>query len=148
MKTKDYAVKYTLHASTNNDFKKVTISNSADAASYAKAFYFDDINIFESCFILLLNRANKTTGYAKISQGGIVSTVVDVKIIAKYAVDAMASGVILIHNHPSGTLTPSASDIQISGQLKKALKILEIELLDSIILTDSGYYSLLDNGKL
>ena len=148
MDTNDYAVKYTLSASTNNEFKKVTIGTSADAASYAKAFYFDDINIFESCFILLLNRANKTTGYAKISQGGIVSTVVDVKIIAKYAVDAMASGVILIHNHPSGNLTPSASDIQIAGRLKKALEILEIELLDSIILTDNGYYSLLDNGKL
>lgn len=148
MDTKDYAIKYTLSASTNNDFKKITIRSSADAASYAKAFYFDDINIFESCFILLLNRANKTTGYAKISQGGIVSTVVDIKIIAKYAVDAMASGVILIHNHPSGNLNPSASDIQIAERIKKALEILEIELLDSIILTDSDYYSLLDNGKL
>ena len=106
------------------EFPSEKITSSDQAANFIRRFYFDDIEIFESFFILLLNQANKTIGYAKISQGGISGTVVDVRIIAKYAIEALATSVILAHNHPSGNLTPSQSDITITEKIKAGLKIL------------------------
>ena len=96
------AKKYEIRAtSTNSDFESVQVRNAEDAATFAKQFYFDDIAIYESAFIMLLNRAHKVMGWAKISQGGTASTVLDKKIICKYAIDTLAEAVILIHNHPS-----------------------------------------------
>jgi DNA repair protein RadC len=80
---------------TKTDFPCVKIEKSVDAYEFVKNFYSDDIDIFKSFFILLLNRSNKTIGYAKISQGGIVGTVIDTTIIAKYCVEAFAKSVIL-----------------------------------------------------
>lgn len=131
---------------TKTTFPVVAISQSADAANFIREFYSDDIEIFESAFILLLNRANKTIGYAKISQGGIAGTVIDVKLICKYVVDSLASGVILCHNHPSGNLQPSNQDKEITIKVKQALGLLDSILLDHIILTKESYTSLKDEG--
>lgn len=130
------------------DFPCEKIKDSLTAADFIKQFYGDDIEIFESVFILLVNNANKTIGYAKISQGGITGTVVDVRMVAKYAIESLACGVIIAHNHPSGTLKPSDSDIEITKKLKIALKTLDINLLDHLILTSKSFYSLQDNGEL
>lgn len=129
-------------------FPSEKITSSKSAADFIRQFYTDDIEIFESCFILLLNHANKTIGYAKISQGGITGTVVDVRLIAKYAVEALATSIILCHNHPSGNLTPSQQDINITTKTKNSLLILDIKLLDHIILTADGYTSLADEGYM
>lgn len=142
---KEKAVEYTLKAE-RKDFNKAKITKSSDAADYARNFYFDDITIFESTFVILLNTANNTIGYAKISQGGISGTVVDIRLILKYAIDNLASGIILIHNHPSGNLKASTQDMQITKKLQEACKWVETSLLDSIIITDNGYLSLADNG--
>ena len=83
------------------DFKKIKITKSSDAANYAYSFYENDIDIIESFFVLMLNNANNTIGYVKISQGGIAGTLVDALVIAKYVVQSMAKSVILVHNHPS-----------------------------------------------
>ncbi len=130
------------------DFPAVKITCSAHSSDFIRKFYSDDLGIFESFFILLLNRQNVTTGYAKISQGGVAGTVVDIKIIAKYAVDFLASGVILAHNHPSGNLTPSQADIDITNKTKSALQLLDINVLDHIILTEDSYYSFADKGLM
>ena len=129
-------------------FPAEKITSSKSAADFIRQFYTDDIEIFESCFLLLLNHANKTIGYAKISQGGITGTVVDVRLIAKYAVEALATGVILCHNHPSGNLKPSQPDFDITTKTKNALMLLDIKLLDHIILTADGYTSLADEGYM
>lgn len=130
------------------DFPKVKISSSQDAADFIRQFYGDDIDVFESFFILLLNRANNTTGYAKISQGGIAGTVVDVRIIAKYAVESMSSAVILAHNHPSENENPSDADIKMTKKVQDALKMFEVLVLDHVILTEETHYSLADNGQM
>lgn len=104
---------YSLTVNRTN-FERVKITSSADAAKFMRQFYSDDIEIYESFFILLLNRAKVTIGYAKISQGGICGTVVDPKITCKYVVDSLADSVILAHNHPSGTLQPSQADKDIT----------------------------------
>jgi DNA repair protein RadC len=131
-----------------SDFKNVKITSAKDASEYARQFYFDDIEIFESCFIIMLNRANNTIGYAKISQGGISGTVIDVKIIAKLAVDSLASGIIMVHNHPSGNTRPSDEDLKITKKCKDGLSILDVNVLDHIILTSESYTSLADEGLL
>ena len=133
---------------TPSNFEKVKIISSNDAFKVIKQFYFDDIDIFESFFILCLNRNNQTIAYAKISQGGVAGTVVDIKLIAKYAIDCLASAVILAHNHPSGNLKPSNEDLAITKRIKEGLKILDISVLDHIILTSDGYLSFGDEGIL
>lgn len=138
---------YELRKNQTN-FVKEKIQSPGDSAKYIKQFYTDDIEIYESFFLLLLNNANQTIGYAKISQGGIVSTVVDVRIIAKYVVDSLATGIILAHNHPSGNLKPSEADLRLTENVKQAMKLFDVSVLDHLILTVDGYYSFSQEGIL
>lgn len=131
------------------DFPKEKITNSESAANFARKFYHEDIEIYESVFMLLMSRSNKTLGYVKISQGGVAGSVVDVKLVAKYALDSLCSSVILFHNHPSGNTEPSEADNLVTAKVKNALKFLDIRLMDHIILTpENGYFSYADNGRL
>lgn len=130
------------------NFPKEKITSSKKSFEFISQFYGDDIEIFESFFILLLNNSNNTIGYAKISQGGITGTVVDVRLVAKYAVESLAVGVILAHNHPSGKLEASEADKETTKKIKNALRTLDIQVLDHIILTTNGYYSFADEGIL
>ncbi len=130
------------------DFPKMKIKDANDSAEFIKQFYQGDIEIYESFFLLLLNNNNQTIGYAKISQGGVTSTVVDVKIIAKYVVDSLATGIILAHNHPSGNLNPSTADINITAKIKEAMKFFDVTVLDHIILTADSFYSFSNNGLM
>jgi DNA repair protein RadC len=124
------------------------ISNSEDAYNYIRGFYGDDIHIYESSFILLLNRANTVVGYAKISQGGVAGTIIDFKIVLKYVIDSLASGFIMAHNHPSGNMTASVEDNKFTERLKHICSYLDCTFLDHIIVGDTTYYSYSDNGKL
>ncbi len=83
-----------------------------------------------------------------ISQGGTGETTADLRIILKAAINALASGIILCHNHPSGNTRPSAQDDTLTRQLEKAARLLEIKLLDHIILSDGAYFSYADEGRL
>jgi DNA repair protein RadC len=104
--------------------------------------------IYESTFIILLNGASRVIGYAKISQGGVDGAVVDLRIVAKYAIDSLAKGVVFLHNHPSGESQPSPNDGVETEKLLKALALFDIRLVDSIILTETDYYSFADNGAM
>lgn len=130
------------------EFPKVKIGNSRDAEKFIRQFYGDDMAIYESSFLLLLNQANHTIGYAKISQGGIAGTVVDPKIVAKYAVDALASHIILAHNHPSGNLAASDADVKVTKKISSAMAFLDIQVMDHLILTEDGFLSLADQGLM
>lgn len=141
------AIEYKLTAN-KCEFEQKKIMSSNDVYYYAKQFYFDDLLIYESSFIILINRARKVIGYAKISQGGVFGTSVDAKIVAKYAVESLCAGVFFIHNHPSGNVKPSIEDRQITDKLKKALSLFDINLVDSIIISDDSYYSFCDEGIL
>jgi len=132
------------------DINSVKIMSSKDASKYARQFYFDDIDIFESFFVIMLNNANNTIGYVKISQGGITGTLVDVRIVAKYCVDSLAVACILVHNHPSGVMEPSQNDKDLTCKLKKGLEFLDVKILDHIILSpeENEYFSFGDEGLL
>jgi len=144
---KDTMQKFGLKKEKSN-FKKVKVTCSKDAEKVIRQFYSDDISVYESFFILLLNRANNTIGWVKIGQGGIVGTVVDIQIIAKYTIDSLAKGVILAHNHPSGNKRPSEQDKNLTKKIKEALKLFEINVLDHLILTDEDYFSFADEGLM
>ena len=95
----------------------------------------------EECWVLYLNRAQKYVGREKISTGGQASTVIDIKIIVKKAVERLASAVILVHNHPSGNPAPGESDRTQTDALRKALAVFDIGLLDHVIIGKKKYFS-------
>ncbi len=98
--------------------------------------------------IILLNKANKVMAIELISTGGRTGTVVDSRVVFKAALLANATGIIVAHNHPSGNLSPSTEDINLTKKIKEAGNFLEIKLLDHLIITDNGYYSFADNGVM
>jgi len=102
----------------------------------------------EHFIFIALDRSNKVISMKTISTGGIHGTVVDVRIIAKYLTEMMASACILAHNHPSGNLKPSAQDDQMTSDIKKGLNLLEILVLDHLIFSDKSFYSYADQGRL
>lgn len=102
----------------------------------------------EEFWLLLLNRANKVLKKQNISQGGISGTVADPKLIFNHALNQLASGIILVHNHPSGNIKPSEADKRLTKQLHEAGKLLEIAVLDHIIFTDNNYFSFADENLL
>lgn len=144
---KKKSVEYKLKAEIQ-DFPIEKILKAEDAYNYAKKFFFDDINIYESTFVILLNRVHNTLGYAKISQGGVNCTIVDKRIVAKYAVESLASGVILVHNHPSGNIKPSREDDRLTSEVQSCLSLFEVKLIDHLVITENGYYSYNDEGRL
>lgn len=120
------------------------IKSSEDAYSYFEPILSDLPH--EEFWILLLNRSNKIIESVRIGAGGVAAVVVDVKIIAKEAVMRLASGIILAHNHPSGNVTPSNEDRQITQKAREACNLLDIKLLDHIIVGNNRYYSFANEG--
>lgn len=98
--------------------------------------------------MLLLSRSNRVLGQYELSTGGTSGTVADLRLIFAVALKANASGIIIAHNHPSGTLAASQADQDITKKVKEAGRILEIPLLDHLIVTTEGYYSFADQGML
>ena len=98
--------------------------------------------------MIVLNRNHIPIGWSKLSQGGTCGCTIDIKILCKIAIDSLASAVILVHNHPSGNLTESKEDDNITKKAKEALNLFDIILLDHIIITEDNYSSYVDKGKL
>ena len=102
----------------------------------------------EEFWIVYLNNSNKVVHKAQLSKGGITGTLVDVRLVLKQALELGAVGIILAHNHPSGTLQPSTADKQITQKLKVASEALDIKILDHLILARHQYLSFADKGIL
>jgi len=106
------------------------------------------IDTREEIIILLLDRSNNVLGYHVLSMGGITGTVADLRLLFGVALKSLATSVILAHNHPSGNLNPSQSDITLTKKVKEAGNIMDIQLLDHLIVTKDGYYSFMDEGNM
>lgn len=102
----------------------------------------------EEFWVVLLNRANKVITKQLIGRGGISSTSADIRIILKLALDHLATGVILAHNHPSGNLNPSLADKQLTNKVKEASLLLDIQVLDHLIIGNNEYLSFMDEGLI
>ncbi|RED50048.1 RadC family protein [Seonamhaeicola aphaedonensis] len=102
----------------------------------------------EEFWIIYLNNSNKVIQKNQLSKGGITGTLVDVRLVLKNALEVGATGLILAHNHPSGTLKPSEADKQITAKLKNAAQSLDIKVLDHVIITEKAYFSFSDETIL
>lgn len=126
--------------------EKTKITSSADAYNELKSVLLDKNH--EEFWVLLLNRANRIIKKFQVSQGGVAGTVADPKIIFKVALEELASGIILAHNHPSGNLNASQADLDLTKKLKEAGKMLEIQVLDHLIIAGQKYLSFADEALI
>jgi DNA repair protein RadC len=139
-----------IHVSYKPGLISSKIINSSNAAFdiLAKLFPQETMCLQEQFVVLYLNRGNKVLGSYQLSKGGLTGTVADVRLILSVALKTLASGLILAHNHPSGNLKPSEADIGLTKKIKQSAKLMDIELLDHIIISNEGYYSFVDDGIL
>ncbi len=126
--------------------KKQKISSSRSAFEVMQPL-IGDLN-HEEFWVLYLNNANKILSRECISTGGLTGSLVDPRLIFKPALSYLATGIILCHNHPSGTLNPSKSDKQLTQKIKEAGHTLDIKVLDHLIITEKAYFSFADDGLL
>lgn len=126
---------------------KITSSRSAYKI-LLEAWDPDKIEFVEQFKILLLNKGNRALGAYELSTGGTSGTVVDIRLVFVAALKANASGIIMVHNHPSGNLTASQADREITEKAVKAGKLLDIPVLDHLIISTEGYFSFADGGLL
>lgn len=103
---------------------------------------------YEEFWVLYLSRSNRIIYEECMSKGGVSGTITDIRLILKRALELLASGIILVHNHPSGNLRPSPDDDRITTKTKEAAKLLDINVLDHLIITPTSYFSYNDNGRL
>ena len=122
------------------------IGSSRDVAEFLRTTIKD--NTREVFAILYLNRANKVCHFEIISRGGITGTVADPRLIMRGALEKNATGIILCHNHPSGNLKPSSADDALTQKIAAGARLFDIALLDHIIVSEEGYFSYADEGRL
>ncbi|MFN1218970.1 RadC family protein [Chryseobacterium kwangjuense] len=125
---------------------RAIISNSGDAYLLLKN-QLSDLRT-EEFWAIFLNQSNKVIHISQLTQGGISQSVVDVRVLFKTALDHFSTGIIIAHNHPSGSLRPSKEDMCITQKINEAGKTLSIQLLDHIIITQDAYLSFSDEGLL
>lgn len=130
-----------------NDFETKTpdtIVSSKDAYNIMRRLLVD-LN-HEEFWIILVGRSQKVLAKELISKGGLSATVVDPKVIFGMALQHQSTGIIMVHNHPSGSLKPSHEDIHLTKKLSEAGKLLDIKVMDHLIISDNGFYSFADEG--
>jgi DNA repair protein RadC len=123
-----------------------TINSSRDVYDVILPQLIDLPN--EEFWILMLNRANHIISRHRVSIGGVSGVIVDAKMVFRPAIEALASAIILIHNHPSGNLKPSKQDIELTRKLRKAGESLDITVADHVIVAHTGFYSFADEGMM
>ena len=124
------------------------IGSSHCVYEIAKEVAKEHMEHHECMYIMMLNNSNKVLGVAKLSQGGITGTLVDIRIMFQNLIKANATAFIMVHNHPSGTLRPSEADKHITKKAKSAAEMMDIKLLDHLIITSESYFSFADEGIL
>ncbi len=132
---------------TNKEHLKITNSR-ATYNLLLSCWNKNTIELQEEFKVLLLNRNNQILGIYSLSKGGVSGTVVDLKLLFSVALKANASGVILVHNHPSGNLKASQADKNMTDRIIKASKLLDVQVLDHLIITKSDYFSFADNALM
>lgn len=148
---KNQLAEITISYNKKRNSEPTIIKNSASAHNVCRQAYLEtnaQMNLREYFYLVFLNRANHVLGYIKLSEGGICSTVTDLRLAFATALKVVSSGVILCHNHPSGNLKPSKSDIELTKKFRHAGEILDIPILDHLILSNNSYFSFADEAML
>lgn len=119
-----------------------TLHDPASVARYALDNLFDPDEMYrESAYAVFTDHAGRVLGHYLVGVGGVDSVTTDIRLVSKTALDALATGVILLHNHPSGDPRPSSSDIERTKRLKSALAVFDIRLIDHVVIGDGKIYS-------
>ncbi len=126
--------------------KKKIVTNSGEAYKHLKPYLLDLMH--EEFWMLCLNRRMQVKKTIRVSSGGVSGTLVDPRIIFRFALQNLSNAILLCHNHPSGSLSPSDEDLMLTQKIKSAAKYLDISVADHLIFTNEGYFSFADNGVL
>ncbi len=132
--------------SAQDVIEKVKIESSSDSFKILQPF-LGDLQT-EQFWAIFLNQNNRILAKSQLSSGGINQSVVDVRILFKTALEHFATGIVVAHNHPSGNLKPSQEDLKITKQIDEAGKLLNIQLLDHVIISQNSYFSFADESLL
>ena len=128
---------------------QTVITSSYQAYELIKQLWNKDkISLQEQFAALFMNTSKKTIGWKVISTGNMTKCIVDIKLIVSLALHCMCTHVMIVHNHPSGNLKTSESDETITKTIKDALKLIDVQLQDHLIISENGYYSFSDEGLL
>jgi DNA repair protein RadC len=132
-----------------NNQNKPVMKCSNDAYLVFKGFFSGDtISLQEQFAVMYLNRGNRVVGVYKLAKGSMTRVVRDIRLVLAVALKTAATGIMLCHNHPSESITPSVEDTTLTTQIKEAAKLMNITLLDHLIITRDKYYSFADDGLL
>lgn len=124
------------------------IRQSSTVDEFIRPFYEEVMDDVEHVKVIHLNRNNKVVNVHHLSSGTDCGALISVKDIMRHAILIKTHALILVHNHPSGTLKPSNADIEITEKVKNGARLLDLQLLDHLIITREGYYSFADEGLL
>jgi len=128
------------------------ISNAVDLHKVFRSIWdVETLALLEQAYVVVFNRANQPVAWSLISQGGASGTVIDAKMVARFVLGTNGTAFAIAHNHPSGNLEPSRSDIELTKKLKEGMGFLDLPMLDHLILSgtnSSAYYSFADQGML
>jgi DNA repair protein RadC len=138
-----------IYKTTVKNSERPAIKSVQDAYNLLKQIWNENtMDLLESFKVLLLNRSNTVLGIYELSSGGITGTVADPRLILAAAIKALATSIILSHNHPSGGLQPSRADEELTQKIAEAARYHNIKVLDHIIISSEGYYSFANEGRL
>lgn len=126
--------------------KLFSVTSSRDVYHYFHPL-LSDLK-YEEFWVAYLNQSNRIILRKKISKGGVSETAVDIRLILKEAIEHLASGIILCHNHPSGNNKPSCADDTFTKKIKEAARLMDIRVLDHLIVCEDCYFSYADEGKI
>lgn len=130
-------------------FSKNKIRNSKDIFQIGLQIWNKDtIEMQEEVKVIFLNRACEIIGFYELSKGGMSGSIIDIKLLMSVALKCLVSNIIIVHNHPTGNLTPSVADKNVTNEIKNACSYLDMKLLDHIIISNDDFYSFSDDGKL
>lgn len=135
-------------------YKPIITDHTVITSSYQayelikQLWHTEKINLQEQFAALFMNTSKKTIGWKVISTGNMTKCIIDIKLLVSLALHSMCTHVVIVHNHPSGNLKTSDSDETITKTIKDALKLIDVQLMDHLIITENGYYSFSDEGGL
>src|SRR5690606_1059648 len=125
-----------------------TLNNSIKMSNFLRSIRNAELDIRESFYVVCLNTKLGAVGYKKIAEAGLEAVLVDMRLWLSTALLSKASKIVVAHNHPSGAVSPSNADLQLTKRIVEAGEVLSVQLLDHIILTSDAYYSLKDNADM
>lgn len=141
--------RYSIVAERIEGYEPFKVESSSSIVGFLRGIW-EDMVTQETFYLVLLDNQLRVLGYKLVGKGGLTSTVVDPAVVARYALmEGTCKSVILAHNHPSGKLSPSQPDRDITRRIKEGLSLFDIGVTDHVILSPEGdYYSFADQGVL